>query len=147
MTTLYRKVGKRYEPVGDTYEYNWFEYGSHLIVSAPGRITKKHAIDPDFAAMIAACEYAKDAMAAALVDGSRGRPANVPLTDQQMEAWRQFQNAMGDEFNYIQYPSAAEAVQAGLTAMQEEASTMLEHPAVKNAWDAFMMIWKLSKNS
>ena len=38
-----------------------------------------------------------------------------------------------------------EAAEAGVKAMQDEADKMLTNPAVKKAWDYFMMVWSLAK--
>jgi hypothetical protein len=51
----------------------------------------------------------------------------------------------GPEARTLEWPSAREACEAGVNAMQVEADKMLQNPAVKKAWDYFMMIWALTK--
>jgi hypothetical protein len=146
MTTFYIKEGKRYKAVSeyDSEHMSALPYGSHLIVVQQGLTNYRYYVEPALAPMIAAGEFAKQDMATAIVKASEARPRETQLTPQQMEAYNQFKQAYGDDIFYIQYPSANESVKAGIDAMKAEAEKLLKHPAVKKAYDNFMLIAKLA---
>ena len=52
---------------------------------------------------------------------------------------------MGKEVYALEYCSYREAAEAGVKAMQDEADKMLSNPAVRKAWDYFLMVWALTK--
>ena len=143
----YEKIGRKYVPVAEyNSEYlDSFPKGNHLVMCYPGGSSRKFHVDPDLAPMIAAGRYAERAMSEAVMKGSEARPQQVPLTPEQQAAWEQMKKAFGRDLFYIQYPSAHDAIDAGVKAMQEEANKMLENPAVKKAYDRFMLVWQLAK--
>ena len=149
MTTFYKKVGRRYVPVAE-YDYSLtasYPIGATLVVTKPGVSIRTYDIEPDFASMIAAGEYAKDAISNIIMIASDLRPSKVPLTEEQRTAWKNLTKAFGEGTHLLQWPSAKEAVDAGIKAMQIEADKMLKNPAVKNAYDQFMMVYKLTKET
>jgi hypothetical protein len=146
-TTFYKKQGRRYIPISE-YSSDFidaYSYGNHLVTVIPGSISRKYGIDPAFAPMVAAGRYAKDSMVSALLKASAARPAKTPFTQKQIDAWNKFKQEFDDGVTYIEYPSANEIIEAGLKAMQEEASKTLQHPTVKAAWEQFMMVYQLTK--
>ena len=124
-----------------------YSYGATLVVCTKGVTTKKYKIDPAFAPMIAAGEFAKDAMSAALMNASDLKPTKVPITEEQRDAWIKLSKAFGDDIHLLQWPSYKEAVDAGINAMQQEAVRMLQNPVVKKAYDHFMLVYKLTKET
>jgi hypothetical protein len=148
-TIFYKKVGRRYVPV---YEYDQtlmdaLPKGSHLISVYPGGRSTRYNVDPALAPMIAAGRYAEDAISKHIMDVSALRvpDKHKPLTDDQRNAWEAFGKAMGKEVYALEYCSYREAAEEGVKAMQAEADKMLENPAVRKAWDYFMMVWQLTK--
>lgn len=144
---FYKKKGRRYIPV---YEYdseftNSLPYGTHLIVVQPGVTSYTYKIDPAFAPLIAAGKYASDEMAKKIVEASEAKPQHEPLTKEQQTAWNELKKLYGNSMFYLSFPSAYDVAISGLQAMQEEANKMLSNPAVKKAWDRFMLIWQLAK--
>jgi hypothetical protein len=145
MTTLYKKQGRRYVPVGE-YTPEWdnnFPDGVHIVVTKPGISSRRYKINPAFAPLIAAGLYAEDAMARAISDASAAQPSKQPLSADEMAAWKHMEKVFGDKLMYISYPSAFDIAQAGIKAMQEEAAKKLKHPSVAYAWDQFMLTWQL----
>lgn len=144
--TYYIKKGRRYVPVSyyDSDVMNGYPVGTHLITVIPGGQSRKYNIDPAFAPMIAAAEFARNKMCDALVKASEGNSTRPPLTPKQKAAIEQLKLAFGDELFYIQYPSANECVLGGLAAMQEEADKLLKHPGVKKAYDNFLLMAQLA---
>jgi hypothetical protein len=145
----YEKVGRRYVPVTE-YDSNLmdsFPKGNHLVMCYPGGQSCRYNVEPALAPMIAAGRYAEDAISAALVQASEMRPHNKPVTEKQHKAWRALAKAFDDDRYYIEIPSAREVTEAGLKAMEAEATKLLEHPMVKAAYDEFMSTCKLVNES
>lgn len=145
----YEKVGRRYKPV---YEYDQmlmdgFPKGNHLVMCYPGGQSRRYNIEPALAPMIAAGRYAEDVMSKALVKASEMRPHNTPITEKQKKAWEALAKAFDNDRYYVEIPSAREVTEAGIKAMEEEASKLLEHPMVKQAYDEFMATCKLVLDS
>ena len=149
--TFYEKVGRRYKPVleYDQYLMDSFPKGAHLVIVQPGERSVRYSIDPSFAPMIAAGRYAEDAISRKIMDNSALRcpEDRKPLTEEQRAAWHALQDAFGDVQYPLEYASYREAAEAGVNAMLIEAEKMLENPAVRRAWNNFMLIWQLTKES
>lgn len=150
-TVFYRKVGRKYEPVSeyDSDLLDAFTKGTHIVMVYPGGQSRRYNIDPAFAPMIAAGRYAEDAISKHIMEVSALRPRQdrKPLTPEQKAAWEHLASLFGEERYALEWCSYREAAEAGVKAMQEEADKMLENPAVKKAWDYFMMVWQLTKES
>jgi hypothetical protein len=145
----YEKVGRKYVPVSE-YDSDWidsFKKGTHVIMSYPGGSSRRYNIDPAFAPMIAAGRFAEDAISKVIMDTSALRvpEKRLPLTPEQQQAWEALAAALGEERFALEWCSYREAAEAGVKAMQQEADKMLHNPAVKKAWDYFMMVWNLAK--
>ena len=146
---FYEKVGRRYKPVS---EYNSelldaFPEGTHIVICYPGGRSTRYNIDPALAPMIAAGRYAEDAISKHIMGKSamRTRGNQKPLTPEQCAAWDAIKVAFGDEMYPLEYCSYREAAEAGVEAMQKEADKLLENPAVRCAYDQFMLLCELAK--
>lgn len=147
-TIYYKKVGRRYQPVSeyDSELCDAFPQGAHLVVTKPGSRSIQYRIDPALAPMIAAGRYAQDAMADIIRKTTELRPVDQKLSDEEQIKWKQFIRTMPDEFRFMMtHGSAYDAVYAGIMAMQAEADKMLKNPAVRKAYDNFMLICQLTK--
>jgi len=145
--TFYIKKGRRYVPVSD-YDSDLcdsYSYGAHLLLVKPGMKSRKSIVDPAFAPMIAAGMFARDEMTKAVREASECQPGTKPITEEQRRAWEQLKKAFGDDRYHLWWPSAAEVVDAGVKSMQQEAAKMLENPAVKKAYERFLMVAELAK--
>lgn len=146
---FYEKVGRRYIPV---YEYNSelldaFSEGTHLVMCYPGGSSRRYNIDPDYAAMIAAGRVAENAISNAITEASEFKPSKKPATAQQQQAWQALKDAYGDEFFTLEGNSINDCVRAGICAMQTEADKLLNVPAVRDAYEHFLLLCKLAKQS
>ena len=143
----YEKKGRRYVPVSeyDSDLLDGFHKGAHIVMSYPGGSSRRYNIDPAFGPMIAAGRYAEDAISKELMRASDMRPKETPLTQEQKDAWEHLIKVFGPSARTLEWPSAREVCEAGVDAMQTEADKMLTNPAVKKAWDYFMMVWSLTK--
>ena len=145
----YEKVGRRYIPVSE-YDNDFldsFTKGNHLVMSYPGGTSRRFNIDPALAPMIAAGRYAEDAMCKALNKASEMRPARTPITPAQQRAWKKLAKEFGDELCTLHGASIHDIAEAGVKAMMLEAETLLSNPAVKKAYDNFMLISELAKKN
>lgn len=142
---FYEKVGRRYKPV---YEYDQvlmdaFPKGNHIVMCYPGGQSRRYNVDPNYAAMIAAGRVAEDAVCAAMMKASELKPQRTPLTTEQQRAWRALADAFGDELCTLNGASTRDIAEAGVNAMQTEADKLLQHEAVRQAYDHFMFVAKL----
>jgi hypothetical protein len=144
---FYEKVGRRYVPVGeyDSELLDSFPKGNHLVMSYPGGTSRRFNINPNHAALIAAGRVAEDAMSKAVQKASEMRPHNRPITEKQQKAWKALAKAFGDERYYVELPSAREIAEAGVKAMIEEADKLMQNPNVREAFDHFIVVCKLTK--
>lgn len=146
---FYEKIGRKYVPVS---EYNSelldsYPKGSHLIMSVPGGISRRYNIDPAYAAMIAAGRVAEDVIRKKIYEASEAQPKRQPLTPRQRAAWQEIKLAYGDEFFSLTLPSSHTVAEAGVKAMQEEAMKLLANPAAKKAYEHFMLVCELTKET
>ena len=143
----YIKEGRRYVPVSeyDSDLLDSFHKGTHLVMVYPGGKSTRYNVDPNFAAMIAAGRLAEDAICSAMIDASELRPQRTPLTKEQLRAWRALARSFGDELCTLQGASVRECAEAGIKAMQEEADKLMQHPAVRDAYEQFQLVCKLVK--
>jgi hypothetical protein len=145
----YEKVGRKYVPVAE-YDKNLldsFAKGNHLVMCYPGGSSRRFNIDPAFAPMIAAGRLAEDAICQALNKASEMRPARTTITPAQQRAWKKLAKEFGDELCVLKGASIRDIAEAGVKAMQAEADRLLTHQAVKQAYDDFILVCELCKNS
>lgn len=144
---FYEKRGRRYYPV---HEYDQelmdgFPKGTHLVMCYPGGKSTRYSIDPNYAAMIAAGRIAEDVISAELVKASDLRPRKTPITPGQKKAWDKLAKEFGDEIHLLEWPSAREAAEKAVDTMMNEAQKLMENPAVKNAFNNFILVCQLTK--
>ena len=143
----YEKRGRKYVPVMEYDEYlmDGLPYGNHMIMCYPGGRSTRYNIDPALAPMIAAARVAEDKMSEAVRKAGAMRPRRKELTSDQQRAWNRLTKAMGDDIYTIEIASARDIAEAGLKAMQAEAEQLLTNPAVKLAYEQFLLVCELTK--
>ena len=148
---FYEKVGSRYKPV---YEYDSelvdsFPKGSHLVICYPGGVSRRYNVDPNYAALIAAGRVAEDAVSKKLMEATelrlQSKDRKRELTESQRAAWDNLVKEFGDSARQLEWPSIREAAEAGVKAMQEEADNLMQHEAVRKAYEHFQLVCKLVK--
>lgn len=144
---LYERVGRKYVPVSeyDPVVLDSFPKGTHLVDVYPGGTSRRFNIDPNYAAMIAAGRVAEDAICNVLRKASDLRPSRSPITPAQKKAWEKLSKEFGDEIHMLQWPSAREACEEAVNAMQLEADKLLSNPSVRKAYDRFLFVAELTK--
>jgi len=145
---FYEKVGRKYLPVSE-YDNDFSSslgYGDHLL-SIYENGSSRQKVEPAFAPMIAAGRYGKDAVITSIRGSLSMRPSSTPLTQGQRDAWHKLAMEFGDEIYQLTWPAAQDAADAAVVAMQEEADKMLSVPAVKKAYEHFMLVYQLTKEN
>lgn len=146
---FYEKVGRRYVPVME-HDYELIDglpYGNHLIMVYPGGQSTCYNIEPALAPMIAAGRVAEDRMCEAIRKASEMRPARTPITPGQQRAWKKLANEFGDELATLNTASNHDIAQAGIKALQKEAEQLLTNPAVRLAYEQFLLVCELTKKN
>jgi hypothetical protein len=143
----YEKIGRKYVPVAeyDSDLIDSFGKGSHLVICHPGGQSRRYNIDPAYAPMIAAARVAEDAMMQAMHKASELKPTQTPITEGQQKAWKKLAKEFGDELATLSGASSYDITQAGLKALEKEADKLLTNPAVKKAYDHFLLVAELTK--
>ena len=149
--TYYQKVGRRYRPV---YEYDQklmdaLPKGTHLIQVYPGGKSTRCNINPAYAPMIAAGRVAEDKISDAIRKATDMRPASkeTKLTEEQIRCWKELSKAFGEDNHALQWPSAREACEEAVKAMSVEAEKLLTVPAVRKAYEHFLFVAELTKDT
>ena len=144
----YEKKGKRYVPVAeyDSDLTDSFGKGTHIVMVYPGGQSRRYNIDPNYAAMIAAGRVAEDEICKALNKASEMRPARTPITPGQQRAWKKLAKEFGDELCTLNGASIHDIAEAGVRAMQVEADKLMTNPAVKKAYEHFLLVAALTKD-
>lgn len=145
--TYYIKQGRCYVPVAEYDDdlMSSFPKGTHIVMSYPGGQSTRYNIEPAYAPMIAAGRVAEDVICKAIYEASEAKPKERPITPRQKAAWEEMKAAFGDELFSIQFASTRDLAEAGIQAMQAEADKLLQHPAVRDAYEQFQLVCKLTK--
>ncbi len=148
-TIFYKKVGRRYVPVyeHDSTLMDALPKGTHMIQVYPGGRSTRYNVNPAYGPMIAAGRVAEDVISKELMRASDLRPKRAPLTEAQRLAWENLVKEMGEEARTLEWPSAREAAEKAVEAMQHEAQLLLENPSVREAWNHFLFICELTKDN
>jgi hypothetical protein len=113
----------------------------------PGGQSRRYNIDPNYAALIAAGRVAEDAMCKAMNKASELRPRQTPITPGQKKAWEKLAKEFGDELCTLNGLSVHDVVEAGVKALQEEAKMLYSNEAVRKAYEHFILICELTKET
>ena len=146
-TIFYIKKGRRYVP-HSTYSSEFcdsFPKGTHLVQTYPGGSSRRYNIDPAYAPMIAAGRVAEDAICKAISKASEMRPQQTPLTEGQRRAWKKLAEEFDDELCILQCNSVRDIAEAGVKAQIEEANKLMTNPAVRKAYEHFLLVAQLTK--
>ena len=145
----YEKRGRRYMPVSeyDSELFNSMSKGNHLVMCYPGGHSIRYDINPNHAALLAASRVAEFAICDALRKASEVQPSRTPLTPEQMAAWNHLIAVFGEDARSLSRASAQDIADAGLKALQAEADRLMKHASVRHAYEQFLLVCKLTKES
>ena len=145
----YEKIGRKYVPVAeyDNDLLDSFPKGTHLVMCYPGGSSRRFNVEPNYAAMIAAGRVAEDTICRAISKASELRPKSTPITPGQKKAWEKLAKEFGDELTTLHGLCIRNCAEAGVKAMMEEAEALMTHPAVRDAYEQFQLVCKLTKEN
>lgn len=149
-TVFYKKQGRRYVPVSeyDNELLDSFPKGDHLVSVYPGGGSRRYNIDPALAPMIAAGRYALDDISDKIRQATELRPVNREMTEEDNRRWKEFIKTMPNDMRFMMtHGSAREAAEAGVESMIKEAEKLMTNPAVRKAYERFMFVCQLTKES
>lgn len=146
---FYEKIGRRYVPVSeyDSEVLDSFPKGATLVICTPSSHSRKYNIEPALAPLIAAGEYALNDISQAIYKATELRPEHQPLTTEQRDNWKRLNKSLGEGAYSLTHGSARQAAEAGVRALQKEAEITLTNPAVRKAYEHFMTIYQLTKET
>jgi hypothetical protein len=148
---FYEKVGRKYVPV---YEYDQtlmdaFPKGTHIVMCYPGGQSTRYNVNPNYAAMIAAGRLAEDEISKKMMEASEIRlqrkDRERPLTEEERAAWNNLIAVFGDSAKQLEHASVREVAEAGVSAMQEEATKLMQNEGVRKAYEHFQLMCELAK--
>jgi len=144
---FYEKVGRKYVPVSeyDNELLDAFPKGAHIVMSYPGGQSRRYNIDPNYAAMIAAGRVAEDAICSAMIKADEVQPTRKALTKAERDAWNNLIAVWGDEARSLRRSCVRDVAEAAVKAMQDEADKLMQHEAVRRAYEHFQMVCQLTK--
>lgn len=144
----YEKVGRRYLPVAeyDSDLLDSFHKGNHLVCVYPGGSSRRFNVEPDYAAMIAAGRVAEEAICDALRKASEMKPQRTLITEGQRKAWKKLAEEFGDDLATLNLGCARDIADAGVKAMQIEADKLMQHASVRQAYDQFLLVCRLTQS-
>lgn len=145
----YEKRGRRYVPVSeyDSEYLDSFSKGTHVVMVYPGGQSRRYNINPAYAPMIAAARVAEDEICRAISKASELRPQRTPITPGQKKAWEKLAKELGDELATLNGLCIRDCAEAGVKAMQEEADKLMKHESVRKAYNHFMLMCELTKET
>ena len=143
--TLYRRQGRRYVPVSEAMYSDSFPKGHHLVMVEPGRRLIRYNIDPDYVALTAAAELIRDSIADAIYQASALRPRCKDLTNEQLAAWQQFIDVMGEEGRLVDSASANDITVEVIAVLKAQVDKLLNTTSVRRAYERFRLVSELTK--
>ena len=121
--TLYRKVGRRYQPMADSELFCPHKAGAYLVYVRPGSTQIFHSIAPANAEVIAAMSTAKEAMVKAISEKSRPVLGKAePTSKRQLAAYQAYCDVMyngEDNGLTLVIPCYNDIIEAGIDALKE----------------------------
>lgn len=147
MTTFYVKRGRRYYPVRhcDPELDRAMPPGHHLVSVRPGLESRRYNIEPALAPLIAAGLVAEEAMVSGIVDAMKLQPTPARITARQQALLAELTKSMNRPDMRWLRRSASDVARAGVQALQAEAERRLNNPAVRQAYEHFLMVSELTR--
>ena len=147
---IYKKVGRRYVEIGE-YDPEYTDHvpnGVTMIVKRPGCQSNRYNVDPDILPLLAAGVYCEDEISNAIYHAGELRPVSKSITPEQRAAYDAFLATVPEQERfYLTHGSAREAAEAGTKALIKEAEKLLVNDSIRAAYEHFILLCKLSKES
>lgn len=123
---LYKKIGRRYQPVNDPGVLDGLEEGTWIVQVKPGSKSIKYLVEKDFTKVDSALLEFQDVLVDAIYQESTLRPLNIKLSDKEKKGWESYKKIVGDSartmFGYQScYDIAAKAIQKFKSLVNQDA--------------------------
>lgn len=143
---LYEKVNGRYKKVSvyDSRFYDYYNPGHYLISVEKTWKTTRRDVEPALIPLIAAATSFERDLTEGLVKCSSVYKHTVELTPEQREAWEHFAKLVEKQKWTMYGPSYADVARGATQKLIEKAAEMMEVPAVKEAYEEFLLVYKLA---
>jgi hypothetical protein len=135
MTTLYRKVGRKYVPVSDTEAWEGLDNGTWLVMIEQGRRTARALLDTRkySANLLAVLANLEDHLGTAIVEASRAEQPRQ-LTKLEQRAWRAWVDVLGEERPImIPQPSAMDIARRTIEALKNAIAECTGYTGTRHA--------------
>lgn len=142
----YKKVGKKYVPIS-VYDHNVLgslPKGHHLVIVDDNFKSTYHNVTPDIVPLIAATKIFEKIITSKLLEKSQQRTFSPELTSEQRKAWDAYYELVKNSNNVSFGLSYSEIARSVTQILENKTAEMMKNPAVKNAYDEFMVICKLA---
>lgn len=117
-TTLYQRVGKKYVPVAEYADTDYWREGCYQVIVRPGyRSIKSCLFPPREAAVEAALTIVGEGMVKKMLDAAVTPRVSTPLSTKQVRAFKAFKEAFKTDVAWL--PSAQDVVEAGLEELRK----------------------------
>lgn len=132
MTSIYKKVGRRYKEIGVCEnEAFYYPHGATLVWASKGSTLTKYGIEPADAALLAAAERVRDSMMDAMRKATELKPIGTnkrALTRLERKAWAAYV-AIAGSVSSLQLEGASmhDVVDAGVKALVEACKKDAKH--------------------
>lgn len=143
---FYRRVGRRYEPVSvyNNEHMDSLPQGCHLVIVDKGWQSRRHNINPNRAAIIAAATLMEGRLARIIQQATEIRPEKEPLTEEQRLAWHRLAQSFDQDNIMLAWPSARQAAEEILAELMADAEHLMANPMVRAAYDEFVATCRLT---
>ena len=121
-TKIYKKVGRRYVEIGESdRDGSYYPHGAHLVVAQLRSKLIKYDVKPEYAAVEAALQVARDGMFNAIVEATKMRPATRLYSQKELAGIAAMRAIVGD-MPCIVYESLSiyDVIEAGIKEVQKQ---------------------------
>lgn len=124
MQTIYKKVNRRYIPIGlYEQEQQYLPIGAHLVIVSPGCTSTRYNIQVDEAVVLAAVQNVRKTLVDALDKATELQPVDREMTPLEKQAWAEYVRMAGIprglQFEGV---SMSDIVDKALEVLKEELS-------------------------
>jgi hypothetical protein len=150
-TIFYRKEGKKYIAVSeyDPVLVDSLPYGAHVQVVRENGMSRRYNVDPALAPMVAASMVLEYRLATIIDRASSfelDQSNKVPLTLEQKEAWENLNKSFGGQITPLYGRSRQDIARSVLEEIAAEAQKLLTNDALREQYEYFLTLSKLTKD-
>lgn len=128
MTTIYKKVGRRYVEVGCyDNEATHYPHGAHLVISRPGSTLTRYNVEPAHAAVESALERVREALTKAMHKATELAPSKRPYSKKELAGIAAYTEIAGNPISLrFEGASMSDVIDAAIKILATEAKVKNE---------------------